>query len=107
MVGESKPLALGENVPVFTVSELSVSIRRTLEGAFERVRVRGEVSRPNYHGSGHLYFAFKDAEACIDAVVWRTTVARLGMRIEDGMEVICTGRVSSYPKSSKYQIVVD
>jgi exodeoxyribonuclease VII large subunit len=107
MVGESKPLALGENVPVFTVSELSLSIRRTLEGAFERVRVRGEVSRPNYHGSGHLYFAFKDADACIDAVVWRATVARLGLRVEDGMEVICTGRVSSYPKSSKYQIVVD
>ena len=107
MVGESKALALGENVPVFTVSELSLSIRRTLEGAFERVRVRGEVSRPNYHGSGHLYFVFKDADACIDAVCWRATVARLGLRVEDGMEVICTGRVSSYPKSSKYQIVVD
>ena len=107
MSGESQALALGENVPVFTVSELSLSIRRTLEGAFERVRVKGEVSRPNYHSSGHLYFAFKDADAAIDAVCWRGTVARLGLRVEDGMEVICTGRVSSYPRSSKYQIVVE
>ena len=107
MSGESETLQLGENVPVFTVSELSLSIRRTLEGAFERVRVRGEVSRPNYHSSGHLYFAFKDADASIDAVCWRMTVGRLGLKLEEGMEIVCTGRVSAYPKSSKYQIVVE
>ena len=95
------------NLPEFTVSEISAAVKRTLEGTFERVRVRGEVSKPNYHGSGHLYFSLKDENAVIDACAWRATVGRLKLRIEHGMEVIVTGRVSSYPGSSKYQIVID
>jgi exodeoxyribonuclease VII large subunit len=95
------------NVAEFTVSELSNAVKRTLEGAFDHVRVRGEVSRPNYHGSGHLYFTLKDENAVIDAVCWKGTVGRLGLRIEEGMEVVCTGRVSSYPRSSKYQLVIE
>jgi exodeoxyribonuclease VII large subunit len=98
---------LATNLPEYTVGEISLAVKRTLEGSFDRVRVRGEVSRPNYHGSGHLYFCLKDADAAMDAVAWRITVGRLGMKLEDGMEVICTGRISSYPKSSKYQLVVD
>ena len=73
----------------------------------EPVRVRGEVSRPNYHGSGHLYFTLKDADAVLDGVCWRTGVGKLGLRLEEGMEVVCTGRISSYPRSSKYQLVVE
>ena len=69
--------------------------------------MRGEVSRPNYHGSGHLYFTLKDEEAVIDSVCWRGNVGRLGLTLEEGMEVVCTGRISSYPRSSKYQIVVE
>jgi exodeoxyribonuclease VII large subunit len=95
------------NLPEYTVGEISLAVKRTLEGSFDRVRVRGEVSRPNYHGSGHLYLTLKDADAAMDAVAWRMTVGRLGLRLEEGMEIIATGRISSYPKSSKYQLVID
>ena len=97
----------GSNMPEFTVSEISQAVKRTLEGNFERIRVRGEVSKPNYHSSGHLYFSLKDEGAVIDAVCWRGTVGRLRFRLEHGMELVVTGRVSSYPGSSKYQIVID
>ena len=97
----------GSNVVEFTVGEISHAVKRTLEGAFDRVRVRGEISRPNYHGSGHLYFVLKDADAAMDGVAWRATANRLTLRLEEGMEVICTGRISSYPKNSRYQIVVE
>jgi exodeoxyribonuclease VII large subunit len=100
-------VSAGSNLPEFSVSEISVAVKRTLEGAFERVRVRGEVSKPNYHGSGHLYFSLKDENAVIDAVCWRGTVGRLKLRLEHGMELVVTGRVSSYAGSSKYQIVVE
>ena len=95
------------NLPEFTVSEISRAVKATLEGSFERVRVRGEVSKPNYHGSGHLYFSLKDESAVIDAVCWRGTLGRLKLKVEHGMEVIATGRISSYAGSSKYQIIVD
>lgn len=100
-------LPIEHNVAEFSVGEISRAIKRTLEGSFERVRVRGEVSRPNYHGSGHLYFTLKDEDAVIDGVCWRGSVGRLGLTVEEGMEVICTGRISSYPRSSKYQIVIE
>ena len=95
------------NVVEYSVSEISQAVKRTLEGNFEHVRVRGEVGRPNYHGSGHLYFTLKDDSAALDAVCWRGTVGRLGLRVEEGMEVVCTGRISSYARSSRYQIVVE
>ena len=98
---------LAPNVPELTVSELALAIKRTLEGSFEQVRVRGEVSKPNYHGSGHLYFTLKDEGAVIDGVCWRGTVGRLGLKLEEGMEVIATGRISSFARSSKYQIVIE
>lgn len=100
-------LPIEHNVTEFSVGEVARAIKRTLEGSFERVRVRGEVSRPNYHGSGHLYFTLKDEEAVIDSVCWRGNVGRLGLTLEEGMEVVCTGRISSYPRSSKYQIVIE
>jgi len=102
-----EPVAVATNLPEFTVSEISQAVKRTLETSFERVRVRGEVSKPNYHGSGHLYFSLKDEGAAIDAVCWRGAVGRLKLRLEHGMEVVVSGRVSSYPGSSKYQIVID
>ena len=107
MTDNSPPNKLERNLAEFTVSELAQAVKRTLEGTFEWVRLRGEVSRPNYHGSGHLYFTLKDEGAVIDGVAWRGTVGRLGLKLEEGMEVVCTGRVSSYAKSSKYQIVVE
>jgi exodeoxyribonuclease VII large subunit len=106
MTGSVPPPA-APNVAEYTVGEIARAVKRTLEETFERVRVRGEISRPNYHSSGHLYLTLKDEEAVLDAVAWRGTVGRLGLRLEEGMEVICTGRVSSYPKSSRYQLVID
>ena len=95
------------NVAEYSVGEISQAVKLTLEGTFEHVRVRGEVGRPNYHSSGHLYFTLKDEQAALDAVCWRGTVGRLNLRVEEGMEVICTGRISSYPRSSRYQIVIE
>jgi exodeoxyribonuclease VII large subunit len=100
-------LPLEHNIAEFSVGEIARAVKRTLEGTFGRIRVRGEVSRPNYHGSGHLYFTLKDEEAVIDSVCWKGTVGRLGLKVEEGMEVICTGRISSYPRSSKYQLVIE
>ena len=102
-----EPQALEHNINEFSVGDIANAIKRTLEGAFGRVRVRGEVSRPNYHGSGHLYFTLKDEDAAIDGVCWRGSVGKLGLKLEEGMDIICSGRISSYPRSSKYQIVID
>ncbi len=95
------------NIQEYAVGEIAQAVKRTLEGAFDHVRVRGEISRPKYHGSGHLYFTLKDEAAALDGVCWRGTVGSLGIRLEEGMEVVCTGRISSYPRSSRYQIVVE
>ncbi|MGF1630583.1 MAG: exodeoxyribonuclease VII large subunit [Kiloniellaceae bacterium] len=95
------------NVPEFSVSEISLAVKRTLEGTFERVRVRGEISGFKRAASGHLYMALKDENAVLDAVCWRGTAGKLSLAPEDGMEVIATGRLTSYPGRSKYQIVVE
>jgi exodeoxyribonuclease VII large subunit len=95
------------NLPEYTVSELSAALKRSIEENFAQVRVRGEVSGFKRHGSGHCYFALKDADAVIDAVCWRMTAIRLSIRPEDGMEVVCTGRLTTYPGRSKYQITID
>ena len=90
-----------------TVSELSTLLKQTIEGAFGRVRLRGEVSGAKMHTSGHLYFRLKDAEAVIDAVAWRGSQAKWPLRLADGMDVVCFGRLTTYPGASRYQIVVE
>jgi len=95
------------NVPEFSVGELSGALKRTVEETFAHVRVRGEISGFKRHSSGHLYFALKDADAVLDAVCWRGQAGRLAMAPEDGMEVIATGRLTTYPGRSKYQMVVE
>jgi exodeoxyribonuclease VII large subunit len=95
------------NLPEFTVSEIAGAIKRTLEGRFERVRVRGEISGFKRNSSGHLYLCLKDAEAVIDAVIWRATALRLQVKPEDGLEVVATGRITTFPGRSKYQLVID
>ncbi len=91
----------------YTVSELAAALKRSIEENFSAVRVRGEISGFKRVSSGHLYFALKDADAVLDAVCWRTTAMRLTVQPEDGMEVIATGRLTTYPGRSKYQLIVD
>ncbi len=95
------------NLPILTVSEISNAIRRCVESSFEVVRVRGEVSGAKRAASGHLYFALKDEDAVLDAVCWRPAAAQLSVAPEDGLEVIVSGRLTTYPSRSKYQIIVD
>ena len=96
------------NAPEFTVSELSQAVKRTVEDEFGHVRVRGEISGfRGQHSSGHAYFTLKDENATIDAVVWKGNWARLLFKPEEGLEVIATGRLTTFPKSSKYQIVIE
>jgi exodeoxyribonuclease VII large subunit len=97
----------GDNSPALSVSELSGALKRTIESAFGKVRVRGEISGFKRHSSGHCYFSLKDENACMDAVIWRTSAATLAFRPEDGAEVIATGKLTTYPGRSKYQIVVE
>jgi len=98
----------GANLPEYSVSELSSAIKRTLEGAYGYVRLRGEISGfRGAHTSGHCYFALKDDKAKIEAVIWRATVLGLKLKPAEGLEVIATGRITTYPGSSKYQIVID
>jgi exodeoxyribonuclease VII large subunit len=100
-------VAPGDNSPALTVTELSGALKRTIENAFGQVRVRGEISGFKRHSSGHCYFSLKDENACMDAVIWRTSAAALAFRPEDGAEVIATGKLTTYPGRSKYQIVVE
>lgn len=95
------------NIPEFGVSELAMSLKRTLEDSYGRVRVRGELGRVNIHSSGHMYSSIKDDKSCIDAVCWKGNVGRLSVKPEEGLEVICTGKITSYPARSNYQIVID
>ncbi len=95
------------NLYEYTVSELSAVLKTTVEERFGHVRLRAEISGFKRHASGHLYFTLKDDIACLDAVCWRTSGGKLGLQPEDGLEVIVTGRLTTYPGRSKYQIVVE
>jgi exodeoxyribonuclease VII large subunit len=101
------PAAPGPNLPVLTVSEISFAIKRTLEDSFGRIRVRGEISGLRRPSSGHIYLDLKDADAVIASVCWRGTAGRLSVRPEDGMEVIVTGRVTTYGPQSRYQVIIE
>ncbi len=95
------------NQPEYTVSELSGAVKRVIEGEFGLVRVRGEVGRVSRPASGHLYFDLKDDRSVIAAISWKGQVAKMQVRPEEGMEVIATGRMTTFPGQSKYQLIVD
>lgn len=97
----------GDNAPALSVSELSGALKRTVEEAFGHVRVRAEVSGFKRHSSGHCYLTLKDDRAAMDGVIWKGQAAALRFRPEDGIEVIATGRLTTYPGRSKYQIVIE
>ncbi|MEB3702820.1 Exodeoxyribonuclease VII large subunit [Candidatus Bealeia paramacronuclearis] len=95
------------NLPEFTVSSLSQALKRTVESSYSRVRLKGEISGLKQHSSGHVYFSLKDENAVMDAVCWRGTFSGLSIRPQDGMEIIATGKITTYPGRSKYQMVVE
>ena len=95
------------NVPEYSVSEISGAVKRTLEGAFGRVRVRGEITDFKRYPSGHLYFSLKDEGAKISGIVWKSGVSRLGLVPENGVEVIATGKLTTYGERSSYQLIVE
>ena len=97
----------GDNAPPATVSEISGQLKRHVEDGFGHVRVRGELSGYKRPASGHLYFALKDENAVLDGVMWKGNAARVPFAPEDGLDVIVTGKLTTYPGRSKYQIVVD
>jgi exodeoxyribonuclease VII large subunit len=99
--------APGDNAPALSVSELSAALKRTVEDGFGHVRVRGEISGFKKVASGHCYFTLKDDAACIDAVIWRGSAGAVRFQPEDGIEVIATGKLTTYPARSRYQIVVE
>ncbi|MEM7499702.1 MAG: exodeoxyribonuclease VII large subunit, partial [Pseudomonadota bacterium] len=97
----------GANTPEFTVSELSRGVKRTLEGAFGHVRVRGELGRVTFHRNGHVYLDLKDENAVLAGVVWKNAVRGLEIRPQEGDEVIATGRITTFAGQSKYQLVIE
>jgi exodeoxyribonuclease VII large subunit len=103
----AEALPVTHNLAELTVSELSAAIKRTLESGFDRVRVRGEISGFKRAASGHLYMQLKDDAAAIKAVCWKGIAGRIGIAPEDGLEVIATGRITSYAERSEYQLVVE
>lgn len=101
---EARP---GSNAPEFTVSEISGAVKRSIEGQFGRVRVRGEIGRVSRPASGHIYLDLKDERAVLGSVIWKATARGLAVQPEDGMEVVATGRLTTFPGASKYQMVIE
>ncbi|WP_102868468.1 exodeoxyribonuclease VII large subunit [Pseudovibrio exalbescens] len=95
------------NVAEFSVSEVSNAIKRTVEDAFDYVRVRGELGRVSKPGSGHIYLDLKDDRSVLAGVIWRGNASRLKVQPEQGLEVIATGKITTFPGQSKYQMVIE
>jgi exodeoxyribonuclease VII large subunit len=95
------------NARPYSVSELAFALKRTLEDAYGFVRLRGELSKVTHHGNGHVYLTIKDERAAIDGVVWKGSVKNLSIRPEQGLEVVITGKITTYPAGSRYQIVIE
>lgn len=105
---DQRPTSTGTNAAEFTVSEISGALKRVVEDTFGYVRVRGEISGyRGPHSSGHAYFSLKDERARLEAVIWRGVFSKLKFPPEEGLEVVASGKLTTYPGSSKYQIVID
>ncbi|MEE8370785.1 MAG: exodeoxyribonuclease VII large subunit [Sphingomonadales bacterium] len=97
----------GTNIQEFSVSEISQLLKRKVEESFSYVRIRGEISGLKRPASGHVYLALKDEKAVLDAVIWRGVAGDLSFVPEDGLEVVCSGKLTTYPARSKYQLVIE
>jgi exodeoxyribonuclease VII large subunit len=101
------PDASAGNTPPYSVSELAFALKRTLENAYGFVRLRGEISKVTRHASGHIYLTLKDDKASIDGVIWKGSVRGLKAQPDQGLEVIVTGKITTYPARSSYQMVIE
>ncbi|PYC48819.1 exodeoxyribonuclease VII large subunit [Litorivita pollutaquae] len=97
----------GQNAPEFSVTEISGAIKRVIEGEFAHVRIRAEIGRCSFPRSGHVYLDLKDDKSVISAVMWKGVAARIATRPEEGMEVVATGRITTFGGQSKYQLVIE
>jgi exodeoxyribonuclease VII large subunit len=95
------------NLPEYSVSEIAGALKRTVEDRFPFVRVRGEISGLKFATSGHVYFDLKDDKAVLNAIIWKAGVRAMRVRPEAGLEVVATGKITTYPGSSRYQIIVE
>ncbi len=95
------------NVPEYTVGEIAGAVKRTLEGAFGRVRVRGELAGVKRYPSGHIYLTLKDENGTLNGIVWKSAVSKIGLKPEDGVEVIATGRITAWGDKSQYQLIIE
>ena len=98
---------IGINIHEYTVSELNKAIQGTLEGKFENIRVRGEISGINKAASGHVYLSLKDNDSIISAVIWSSKINQFNFIPEDGMEVLVDGNIKTWAPASKYQIIIN
>jgi exodeoxyribonuclease VII large subunit len=104
---EAPPTAGGSNAEPYSVSELAFALKRTIESTYGFVRLRGELSKVTFHGNGHVYLDLKDDKASISGVIWKGQVRGLAVRPETGLEVVVTGRITTYPGRSQYQIIIE
>ena len=105
MQDQTSPPSVSNN-PILSLGELSNSLKKTVESVYDHVRVRAEISRPTRAASGHVYFTLKDENATLDAVCWKTVAGQLSIQPEEGLDVVATGKLTTYAGRSKYQIVI-
>ena len=94
------------NFYIWNVSEISYAIKSVVENSFDFIKVKGEISRPVYPASGHVYFTLKDEKSSLNAIIWKNDFLKTSLKLEDGLEVVCTGKMTTFPGNSKYQIII-
>ncbi|MFL2821029.1 MAG: exodeoxyribonuclease VII large subunit [Candidatus Puniceispirillales bacterium] len=101
------PTNFNLNNSVFSVSDISDSIKKLVEQNFSSIKIKGEISKPSFPASGHIYFNLKDENSIISAVIWRYNSTKININLEEGLEIICTGKLTTFSGQSKYQIIVE
>ena len=101
------PTNFNLNNSIFSVSDISDSIKKLVELNFSSIKIKGEISKPSFPASGHIYFNLKDENSIISAVIWRYNSTKININLEEGLEIICTGKLTTFSGQSKYQIIVE
>ena len=101
------PTNFNLNNSVFSLSDISDSIKKLVEQNFSSIKIKGEISKPSFPASGHIYFNLKDKNSIISAVIWRYNSSKININLEEGLEIICTGKITTFSGQSKYQIIVE